>query len=87
MLGDSAHPDWQYQPYLTPDGRWLVALEDAMRQPIGHVALDASWLGHEPEYVIMPALLRLWVRTAEEQVQYMEAVYAELAAAEKEGTK
>jgi prolyl oligopeptidase len=26
VLGDSAHPDWQYQPYLTPDGRWLVVL-------------------------------------------------------------
>ena len=26
VLADSAHPDWQYQPYLTPDGRWLVVL-------------------------------------------------------------
>jgi prolyl oligopeptidase len=26
ILGDAAHPDWQYQPYLTPDGRWLVVL-------------------------------------------------------------
>lgn len=26
VLGDRAHPDWQYQPYLTPDGRWLVVL-------------------------------------------------------------
>jgi prolyl oligopeptidase len=26
LLGDSAHPDWQYEPHLTPDGRWLVVL-------------------------------------------------------------
>jgi prolyl oligopeptidase len=26
VLGDRAHPDWQYQPHLTPDGRWLVVL-------------------------------------------------------------
>jgi prolyl oligopeptidase len=26
MLGDAAHPDWQYEPHLTPDGRWLVVL-------------------------------------------------------------
>jgi prolyl oligopeptidase len=26
LLGDSAHPQWQYEPHLTPDGRWLVVL-------------------------------------------------------------
>jgi prolyl oligopeptidase len=26
LLGDAAHPDWQYQPFLTGDGRWLVVL-------------------------------------------------------------
>jgi prolyl oligopeptidase len=26
VLTDHAHPDWQYQPHLTPDGRWLVVL-------------------------------------------------------------
>jgi prolyl oligopeptidase len=26
VLGDRAHPDWQYEPHLTPDGRWLVVL-------------------------------------------------------------
>jgi prolyl oligopeptidase len=26
VFGDSAHPEWQYQPYLTPDGQWLVVL-------------------------------------------------------------
>ena len=26
VFADSAHPQWQYQPYLTPDGRWLVVL-------------------------------------------------------------
>jgi prolyl oligopeptidase len=26
LLGDSAHPDWQYEPHLTPEGRWLVVL-------------------------------------------------------------
>jgi prolyl oligopeptidase len=26
VLRDAAHPDWQYAPYLTSDGRWLVAL-------------------------------------------------------------
>jgi len=26
ILGDEAHPDWQYEPYLTRDGRWLVVL-------------------------------------------------------------
>ena len=26
VLVDSAHPDWQYQPYLTHDGHWLVVL-------------------------------------------------------------
>jgi len=24
VLGDSAHPDWQYQPHLSEDGRWLL---------------------------------------------------------------
>jgi prolyl oligopeptidase len=26
LLGDAAHPDWQYEPHVTPDGRWLVVL-------------------------------------------------------------
>jgi prolyl oligopeptidase len=26
VLGDAAHPDWQYEPHLTPDGRYLVVL-------------------------------------------------------------
>ena len=26
VLTDPAHPDWQYRPHLTPDGRWLVVL-------------------------------------------------------------
>ena len=26
VFGDSAHPDWQYEPFLTRDGRWLVVL-------------------------------------------------------------
>jgi prolyl oligopeptidase len=26
VLADGAHPDWQYEPHLTPDGRWLVVL-------------------------------------------------------------
>jgi prolyl oligopeptidase len=26
VLADPAHPSWQYQPHLTPDGRWLVVL-------------------------------------------------------------
>ena len=26
VLTDRAHPDWQYRPHLTPDGRWLVVL-------------------------------------------------------------
>ena len=26
VLGDGAHPEWQYEPHLTPDGRWLVVL-------------------------------------------------------------
>jgi prolyl oligopeptidase len=26
LLRDRAHPDWQFQPYLTRDGRWLIAL-------------------------------------------------------------
>jgi prolyl oligopeptidase len=24
VLSDEAHPEWQYEPHLTPDGRWLV---------------------------------------------------------------
>jgi prolyl oligopeptidase len=24
ILGDPAHPNWQYEPYMTRDGRWLV---------------------------------------------------------------
>jgi len=24
VFGDSAHPDWQYEPYLSQDGRWLI---------------------------------------------------------------
>jgi prolyl oligopeptidase len=24
VLADDAHPDWQYEPHLTPDGHWLV---------------------------------------------------------------
>jgi len=26
VLIDTAHPDWQYQPHLTPDGRYLIVL-------------------------------------------------------------
>jgi prolyl oligopeptidase len=26
VLADAAHPDWQFAPHLTPDGRWLVVL-------------------------------------------------------------
>jgi prolyl oligopeptidase len=26
VLGDSTRADWQYQPHLSPDGRWLVVL-------------------------------------------------------------
>ena len=26
VMGDAAHPDWQYQPFLSDDGRWLVVL-------------------------------------------------------------
>ena len=26
LLRERAHPDWQFQPYLTRDGRWLVVL-------------------------------------------------------------
>ncbi|HEX4387632.1 MAG TPA: prolyl oligopeptidase family serine peptidase [Steroidobacteraceae bacterium] len=26
VMGESAHPDWQYQPFLSEDGRWLVVL-------------------------------------------------------------
>jgi prolyl oligopeptidase len=26
VLGDRAHPDWQYEPHLTRDGRWLVVV-------------------------------------------------------------
>jgi len=26
VFGDGAHPDWQYEPFLTRDGRWLVVL-------------------------------------------------------------
>jgi prolyl oligopeptidase len=26
VLGDEAHPDWQFAPYLSPDGRWLIVL-------------------------------------------------------------
>jgi prolyl oligopeptidase len=26
VLGDAAHPDWQYEPHLTADGRYLVVL-------------------------------------------------------------
>ena len=24
ILGDGAHPDWQYEPFLSEDGRWLI---------------------------------------------------------------
>jgi prolyl oligopeptidase len=26
LMGDAAHPDWQYEPFLSEDGRWLVVL-------------------------------------------------------------
>jgi prolyl oligopeptidase len=26
VLGDAAHPDWQYAPFLSDDGRWLIVL-------------------------------------------------------------
>ena len=26
VIGEAAHPDWQYQPFLSEDGRWLIVL-------------------------------------------------------------
>src|SRR5262249_12197218 len=26
VMGDPAHPDWQYEPFLSEDGRWLIVL-------------------------------------------------------------
>jgi prolyl oligopeptidase len=26
LMGDASHPDWQYEPFLSEDGRWLVVL-------------------------------------------------------------
>jgi prolyl oligopeptidase len=42
LLGDEAHPDWQYQPFLTPDGRWLVVL--AAEGEVGDKARENVYL-------------------------------------------
>jgi prolyl oligopeptidase len=42
LLGDDAHPDWQYQPFLAPDGRWLVVL--AAEGEVGDKARENVYL-------------------------------------------
>jgi prolyl oligopeptidase len=42
VLSDSTHPDWQYEPQLTPDGRWLVVL--AGEGEVGDKAVENVYL-------------------------------------------
>ena len=64
VLGDAAHPDWQYEPHLTPDGRWLVVVSgegevgDKGREDVyvvelasGHVSAMASGFAAAYTYV------------------------------------
>ena len=64
VLGDAAHPDWQYEPHLTPDGRWLVVVSgegevgDKGREDVyvvelasGHVSALASGFAAAYTYV------------------------------------
>ena len=57
LLGDAAHPDWQYQPHLTPDGRYLIVLAgegqvgDKAREDVYLIDLAA------PEAAVVPIAL------------------------------
>lgn len=48
VFGDATHPDWQYEPHLTPDGRWLVVLSgegevgDKVREDVYLIDLRAA---------------------------------------------
>ena len=42
VLQDAAHPDWQYEPHLSPDGRWLVVL--AGEGEVGDKGLEDVYL-------------------------------------------
>jgi prolyl oligopeptidase len=48
VLANAEHPDWQFAPYLTPDGRWLVVLAgegevgDKTREDVYLIDLSAA---------------------------------------------
>ena len=42
ILVDAAHPDWQYEPYLSEDGRWLIVM--AGEGEVGDKALEDVYL-------------------------------------------
>lgn len=42
ILVDAAHPDWQYEPYLSEDGRWLIVM--AGEGEVGDKALEDIYL-------------------------------------------
>jgi len=58
-----------------PDGRWAEVVGAPVLSLLGRVSVEVSWLGRDPEQVLIGFRRVVWARTPVMEAEYVRALF------------